>query len=1274
MGKLFSKIVSFFIQKPIAFVAVIVFLIAILFSGVLNLQLDEDIYSILPKSQEFKKFNNVIKENNLNKQIIFSINSKDKESYEIAEKLDSLSQNLKKSSLGLIKSIIVQREISEKEVIDNFYSNFSGKLTEKDYSEIQSKLNSDSISESIQKANQKLASSSMFIGSYISRDPLGLSWNKLKDLNPQSKATDFQMEDGIVFYKDYTKALFFGTLNFELNDNLKNEKLNLILEQFKKEINFKNKDLDFDYFGTFQISYENSKQIKKDTNRTLIISLSLIFLLLFVYYRSFFTPLYFILPTLFGGLCGLGFMGYYQSNISVISVATSAVLLGIVLDYSFHFFTHYKHSKDLLKTVEELTFPMLVGSFTTVAAFASLLFTDSIVLQNFGLIAVSTLMGAAIFTVLFLPVILHFSRFKFKDKQEKEYRFVIPKWVFKILLFSTIALTIYFYSKASYSKFDSDLNNLSFHSEELIKKEQFYTGINPKVDKKIHLIVSSNNFENAVKKNDVLFSKIESYKKQNHLNEVVSLAPFYLPKEKLKSSKVTWSKFWENRKSNLETKIKEEGKKYDFSESAFLPFYHWISDTTIPTDRQRIEFIDGLGLNNLIHKSGNTWSIITSVVVKRSEVEKFKTYINNSSTDCFVFDISDFAKNLMDSVKNDFNYLLLISSLIVFLTLLLIYGRIELAILNFLPMVVAWIWILGFSAVFDVKFNFVNIIIATFIFGLGDDFTIFVTEGLLQKYKYNKTILKSYYSAIILSAVSTIIGIGALYFAKHPSIHSIAVISVVGIICTLIVTLYIQPKLFNVFVQNRVNRKKAPITFFIFLYSIFLYSYFLFGCLVLNLLLIILIPLPINKKRKRLFLNFLVSKMAKSTLDIGVHIKRKIVNIEQLDYSKPSIIVANHSSFLDILLMLQLNPKTIIMVKKWVYNSPFFGSFIRYSGYIFVKEDEEIDLTIIKSRIKDGYSIAIFPEGTRSVDGTFNRFHKGAFFLAKELQLDIQPIVIVGANYANTKNDVLMKSGLIVLSVMDRVNSRDPLFENRLGLVTKHFSTIMKNEHDKIQDEYFKSEVLRHRILYNFIFKGPILEWYIRVKLIFERKNFEFYDELIADRKIIYDIGCGYGYLSYYLHYRNNQRNIVGIDYDEDKIEIAENGYDKNQNLKFICGDVREISLNNADAIFYNDVLHYLTLEEQLEVLRKSVEALNENGVLFIRDGITDLEGRHQTTEKTEKYSTKIFNFNKITNHLSFFSSKDISMFAQKMNLSFEMIEQSKKTSNVLFILKKKIQ
>ena len=208
-------------------------------------------------------------------------------------------------------------------------------------------------------------------------------------------------------------------------------------------------------------------------------------------------------------------------------------------------------------------------------------------------------------------------------------------------------------------------------------------------------------------------------------------------------------------------------------------------------------------------------------------------------------------------------------------------------------------------------------------------------------------------------------------------------------------------------------------------------------------------------------------------------------------------------------------------------------------------------------------------------------------------------------------------------------------------------------------------------LLYNFIYKGPVLEWYIRIKLLFERQNFEYYDKLIGERKTIYDVGCGYGYLGYYLHYRDKNRKIIGVDYDDEKIQIAANGFDKTGNLQFETGDVRLLDLKPYDVIFFNDVLHYLTLEEQLKVLTSSVEKLNENGIIFIRDGISDLSKRHETTRKTERYSTKIFNFNKTTNELTFFSSKDIFMFAEKMNLSCEMLEQSKKTSNVLFILKK---
>ncbi len=54
------------------------------------------------------------------------------------------------------------------------------------------------------------------------------------------------------------------------------------------------------------------------------------------------------------------------------------------------------------------------------------------------------------------------------------------------------------------------------------------------------------------------------------------------------------------------------------------------------------------------------------------------------------------------------------------------------------------------------------------------------------------------------------------------------------------------------------------------------------------------------------------------------------------------------------------------MVKGWVYNSILFGPLVRYVGYIYVGDDPMEDLKTIQSRIDEGYSIAIFPEGSRS--------------------------------------------------------------------------------------------------------------------------------------------------------------------------------------------------------------------------------------------------------------------------------------------------------------------
>src|SRR5690606_19127177 len=103
----------------------------------------------------------------------------------------------------------------------------------------------------------------------------------------------------------------------------------------------------------------------------------------------------------------------------------------------------------------------------------------------------------------------------------------------------------------------------------------------------------------------------------------------------------------------------------------------------------------------------------------------------------------------------------------------------------------------------------------------GDDFSIFITDGLIQKHRYNTNQLASYKSAILLSGWTTIIGTGVLIFAKHPAIQSIALVSVVGIGSVMLITLYLQTPIFNFFVTNRIRKKRVPVSFFVFIYSVF---------------------------------------------------------------------------------------------------------------------------------------------------------------------------------------------------------------------------------------------------------------------------------------------------------------------------------------------------------------------------------------------------------------------------------------------------------------------
>ena len=161
------------------------------------------------------------------------------------------------------------------------------------------------------------------------------------------------------------------------------------------------------------------------------------------------------------------------------------------------------------------------------------------------------------------------------------------------------------------------------------------------------------------------------------------------------------------------------------------------------------------------------------------------------------FEMGDIAERL----SADFDYIGIVCSVIVFVFLLLSFRSIWLALIAFLPMALSWVWIIAIMQMTGLQFNIVNIILATFIFGQGDDYTIFIVEGLLYEHRTGKPILPQYKQSILLSALIMLIGIGILAVAVHPAMHSLGVVTLIGMTIVLIMSLTIPPLLFKGYVK-----------------------------------------------------------------------------------------------------------------------------------------------------------------------------------------------------------------------------------------------------------------------------------------------------------------------------------------------------------------------------------------------------------------------------------------------------------------------------------------
>lgn len=1283
MQNIFIRIYNYFEKKRTTFWITFIICFAFVTYFAAHVKFEEDISKVLPKDKKIEKLNQVFQNSKFLDRLVVMVSQKDTTANPEPDSLAAFAENFVNSIQQKLKPYI--RKINDKvddsftmDLFNTISDNLPVYLNESDYKNIDTLITPEKIKETLARDFRTLTSpAGIAMKNMISNDPVGISFLGLKKMQQLQYDDNFELYENYIVTKDHKHLLLFITPAYPPNNTGKNEKfLNGIDDINDSLSNANSKKIEATYFGATAVSVGNAIQLRKDSLYTQ--GITVIFLILFIglYFGKKRAPFIILIPVLFGALFSLAAIYFIKGTISVIALGTGSVVLGVAVNYSLHVFNHYRHTRSIPDVIKDLTLPLTVGSFTTIGGFLCLEFVESEMLKDLGFFAAFSLIGASLCSLIFLPHLI-------ASKKEQQNHTVVIKesWIDKlsayhpeynkVIVIVIVLLTGIFFYTAQSVGFESDLTKMNYMPPKLILAEKKLNTINAFSLQSVYLVSEGKNLEEALINNEKLITKVQALKDKGVIKKYSGVSSLIVSDSLQKIKIARWNAYWTTeKKQQLIATLEKEGALLKFKPEAFENFKSLLNKKFQLLDTAAMASIRKTFLDDYITEKAGQATVVTLVKVPpQNKKEVYAAFENDANTT--VLDKQYLTTKFVEIINNDFTSIALMSSLLVFVVLLLTYGRIELTLISFVPMFITFIWILGIMGIFGIQFNIINIIISAFIFGLGDDYSLFIMDGLLQEYKTGKKNLSSYKSSIFLSAITTIAGLGVLIFAKHPALRSIAMISIVGIFCVVIMSQILIPYLFNLLIKNRIAKKRFPWTFSGLLKSAFAFSYFFIASLILTLLGLIFVKLNfINKEKGKFIYHYCISKFCWSLMYIMGNVKKKIINPLREDFSKPAIIICNHQSGLDILCTVMLYPKLILFTNNRVWNSPVFGFLVRMADYYPVMQGAGESIDKLSDRIKQGYSIVVFPEGTRSVDGNVKRFHKGAFYLAEKLNLDVLPIIIHGTGYTMAKKDFLVKNGKITLQFLPRIKPTDNIFGNGYAERTKLIGKFFREQYNNLCETLQQPGYFKEQLIYNYLYKGPVLEWYMKIKVRLE-KNYQLFHDILPKHGKLLDAGCGYGFMSYMLHFAAPDREITGIDYDEEKIETANHCFSKNEKINFYYTDVLNFSFEKYDGIILSDVLHYLQPNQQKELVEKCIQSLNPAGTLIIRDGNKDLGARHFGTRYTEFVSTTFSGFNKTSdNGLSFLSGSFIRKIAAQQKVECIEIDQSKFTSNIIFVIK----
>ncbi len=757
--------------------------------GLRSISFDNNIELMLPANPEILRSMRFLRESNLSDKVILSLRLKSPEyiTHDLIQAVDQLENSLKPPLITDVISGVSKADLMQE--MHSFMRYVPQLLSEQELSKIAKQITSEGVKTSLSRDYQQLLTpGSGFVTPFIRSDPLGIKIGFLSNIQKLSSSLGYkvQIKDGYFISQDGRNAMLILKTPVRLTDGFGSKNL---IEYLHKQLESLPEFISADIIAGHIHTISNEDVMKKDIRLTLTI-VSVAFLLLFLFvFRDIRAVLIFIIP-LISVLVSINLSAIILGKLSYFIIGMGAVVAGIAVDYGIHVYLAVRTGDGRADAVKKIIKPVIIAALTTISVFTAFFFSSVQGYHQLALFSIISIILCLVCALFILPHLLTGKSYKNLPVMFRKTSSLHSQTSDRICIACWGAIIIAAIVLSRQVEFNSDISQLDGSKQDVIQTEQEFHNVWGGADKPAILVVSGKNLEETLQRNERIYAEAVNM-------EFTSFSKLWLSNQTRTANSARWNKFWkQGRELKLRELLQEHGQDYHFSNDAFSPFFkHLYTDEVIENMPEGLTFFNRLK-ERFILKKADGYQVL-SFFPDKDQYIKALSAISSRYPKTFLVSVNTFSRMLSQSVSSEVIFLSGITALLILALTCLLLRNIRLTLLALIPVITGILLILGIMPAIGLSLNAPCVIAGIIVIGLCIDYGIF----MVYTCRYNlKTGTRM---AVSLSALTTIIGAGALLFAMHPVLFSIGITLVIGVTGGYISALLVIPSL------HRLTVKKA---------------------------------------------------------------------------------------------------------------------------------------------------------------------------------------------------------------------------------------------------------------------------------------------------------------------------------------------------------------------------------------------------------------------------------------------------------------------------------